>query len=375
MKIAFDAKRIFYNTTGLGNYSRTLIDNLCQYHPENEYLLFTPSTKESLYQKKYANRFKTMESNTRFKKVWRSYAIRKDLEAERVDLYHGLSNEIPFWLKKTKTIVTIHDVIFKILPDTYPKLDRWMYEEKTRYACKYADKIIAISENTKRDLIKFYEVPQERIKVIYQPCDAIFYENQNPEYNFELPSNLKHLPSEYLLNVGSIIERKNLLSLVKAVQMLPQNFQLPIVVVGTGKSYKKKIQQYLQSHRLQHLVYWIDNLSAKEDLKKIYQRATMLVYPSLYEGFGLPIVEAMLCGTPVITSNTSSLPEAAGEYAKCINPKNIPEMSAAIRELLDDTQLRKERSEKGREDAEKRFNPQKLTDKVVDLYREVVNNQ
>lgn len=373
MKVAFDAKRIFNNTTGLGNYSRTLLDNLRRFHPELEYLLFTPSVNKKASDKNYAQEFKTITTNTRFKNLWRSYGIRKDLEQEKIDIYHGLSNEIPFWLRKIQTIVTIHDVIFKVLPNTYPKIDIWMYEEKTRYACRYANTIIAISEKTKSDLIKYYEVEPERIKVIYQACAPIYYEPLLS--GIELQSNLKfaNLPTEYILSVGSIIERKNLLNLIKAVHILPKNFQLPIVVVGQGKAYKKKIQQYLVDHQIEHLVYWVENLTETQDLKKLYQQAQLMVYPSLYEGFGLPVVEAMLCETPVITSYTSSLPEAGGQYTKLVNPTSIEELSAAIIELLNDSQRRKEMGMLGRADALDRFNPQKLTHQMVSLYLSMVD--
>lgn len=368
MKIAFDAKRIFNNTTGLGNYSRTLLDNLRRFHPELDYLLFTPSINKKATEKDYAQEFKTIVANTRFKNIWRSYGIRKDIEQERIDVFHGLSNEIPFWLRKNRTIVTIHDVIFKVLPNTYPKIDTWMYEEKTRYACRYANTIVAISESTKSDLINYYEVEPERIQVIYQACDPIYYEPLLSDLT--VPSNLSlaNLPSEYILSVGSIIERKNLLNLIKAVHILPENFQLPIVVVGQGKAYKKKIQQYLVDRRIEHLVYWIDNLTETQDLKRLYQQAQMMVYPSLYEGFGLPVVEAMLCETPVITSTTSSLPEAGGQYAELVNPTNIAEINAVIIELLNDSQRSRKIGMLGRIDALKRFNPEKLTQQMADLY-------
>lgn len=369
MKIAFDAKRIFSNQTGLGNYSRTLVDNLKRYYANEDYLLFTPRITET--ENKYDQQFKTITPTATFKHIWRSYSIKKDLEREEVDIYHGLSNEIPFWLKNTKTIVTIHDVIFKALPHTYPQLDRWLYEEKTRYACKYADAIIAISEYTKQDLVNYYNVEPERIKVIYQACQAVFYEStnlleQNANTNF-----LENLPTEFILSVGSIIERKNLLNLVKAIGQMPEKNRIPLVIVGKGNKYRKRIENHIQAKCLNKWFYWIDNLTSVYTLKKLYQRASLFVYPSLYEGFGLPVVEAMLCGTPVITSNVTSLPEAGGKYALLVNPNKVDEMSSAIYRVLTDSVLKKELSEKGKKEAFERFNPKKLTEEMMSIYQSI----
>jgi len=374
MRIAFDAKRIFNNQTGLGNYSRTLLDNLYRFFPTEEYLLYTPRLPSDA--NKYATQFKTVAANTRFKHIWRSYAIRKDLERDGIDLYHGLSNEIPFWLKKNKAVVTIHDVIFKVLPNTYPKLDRWLYEEKTRYACKYADKIIAISEYTKKDIIKFYGIEPERIEVIYQPCQPMFYEEESVEEqlgdNFSLFPNLnylKSLPAEYLLYVGSITERKNLLTVVKALDQLSEKDRIPLVVVGNGKGYKKSVQTYIDAHQLQKWVIWLTDVTSPQALKHLYEQAQLFIYPSFYEGFGLPVVEAMLCGTPVITSNVSALPEAAGQYGMLVHPNDVNAMSATIQEILTDSVKRGRLGKMGRMDALKRFDPQGLTAQMMKLYK------
>lgn len=372
MRIAFDAKRIFNNQTGLGNYSRTLVDNLQQYYPAEDYLLCTP--KLPVQANKYTTQFKTLTPSTSFKHIWRSYSIKKDLEREGVDLYHGLSNEIPFWLRKIKTVVTIHDVIFKILPNTYPQLDRWLYEEKTQYACKHASMIIAISEQTKQDLIQFCQVAPERIKVVYQPCQPIFYET-NQIGKGAINFNTTKLPSEYMLYVGSITERKNLLSIVKSIWQMREDQRLPLVIVGNGKNYKKTVEAYIASHKLEKWIYWIDNLRSTEQLKQLYQEAQLLVYPSFYEGFGLPVVEAMLCGTPVITSNVSALPEAGGQFAKLINPNEVGDLRTAIQEILSDSDLRLKMSIAGRKDALERFDPEKLTRAMMKVYRSAVGSR
>jgi len=371
MKIAFDAKRIFNNPTGLGNFSRALIDHLHYYFPENEYLLFTPDIGSAGDYERYRDRFTTIESKTRFKNIWRSYSIRKDIESAAVDVFHGLSNEIPFWLRNTKTVVTIHDTIFKVLPDTYPQLDRWLYEEKTRYACKYADAVITISEHTKKDLVRFFGIAPERVRVIYQACDPVYYKTEKLPFS-KLPGYLDDLPSEFMLYVGSVIPRKNLLTLIKAIERLPIGQQLPLLVVGSGKHYKKKIESYLLTNRMQHLIHWIPPKIGKEALKVLYSKALLTIYPSLYEGFGLPVVESILCETPVITSNTSALSEAGGQSAVYIDPLNAAELQSAILRILNDYSYYKEQVKKGRQEALKKFDPEICTGKVVEVYRSLV---
>lgn len=375
MRIAFDAKRIFSNQTGLGNYGRTLVDNLQQYYPEEDYLLFTPRLTDSA--RRYAQQFKTITPTTPFKHIWRSYGIKKDLEEAEVDIYHGLSSEIPFWLNNIKTVVTVHDLIFKALPDTYPQLDRWLYEEKTRYACKAAKKIITISEYSKQDIIKYYGIESNRIEVIYPPCLPIFYTDIPLEKANLIAANpsFQQLPSEYILYVGSIIERKNVLTIVQAIWQMPEKQRLPLVIVGKGKAYKKTVKAYIKSHHLEHLIFWIEDLNSLEGLKQLYQQAQLVVFPSIYEGFGLPVAEAMLCGAPVITSNVSSLPEAGGQYAKLVNPKDVEELRVAIQTILNDTDLNQQMRIEGKKDAFKRFNPEKLTGELMELYRSVVGSR
>lgn len=179
MNIAFDAKRAFSNSTGLGHYSRTLIRSLSEFFPEHEYFLCAP---------KLSNRFDVANlkhtyavtpqhfPSSVFTAVWRSSWVKKDLQQLKIDLYHGLSNEIPMGIEKTgiKSVVTIHDLIFERFPGQYNKIDVQIYRKKFRYACKHADRIIAISEQTKNDIIQFYKIPENKITVCYQSCNEAF---------------------------------------------------------------------------------------------------------------------------------------------------------------------------------------------------------
>ncbi|MGK0364858.1 MAG: glycosyltransferase involved in cell wall biosynthesis [Saprospiraceae bacterium] len=366
LKIGFDAKRLFNNRTGLGNYSRTLLDNLRRFQPDNEYVLFTPKVSENEFGEKYAKEFPTVTPEKMSGTYWRSYGVGKDIEKEGIEVFHGLSNELPFRLEGVKKVVTIHDLIFKRLPDTYPFLDRQVYDLKSRKSCRNADVVIAISESTKRDIIHYYGIKEQKIKVIYQACDAIYYEDTAVDKKILKKYNL---PKNYLLSVGSIVERKNLLNTIKAIAELPKDLQIPLVVVGKGKKYRQKVMSFLHSNRMESQIIWIENLTDIAELKQVYQNATTLLYPSEYEGFGLPVVEGLLCKTPVITSNISSLPEAAGDGALLVNPRSIEEIAGAMEKLLTDEVFAGEIVEKGYRYARKTFDAQRLTKELVEVYK------
>ena len=240
MNIGFDAKRAFLNQSGLGNYSRTLIKSLSEYFPDNHYSLFTTKKNNSDF-----STFLSAQKNISIiqpekfldKKItanWRSYTITELLTKRKADVYHGLSNELPFNIKQFngKKIVTIHDLIFLRYPKLYSLIDRNIYNKKFRSACELADVIIATSEQTKNDIIEFYSVDSEKIKVVYQSCNQAFYNKTDKDAVKKIMSKY-NLPENFLLYVGTIEERKNLLTILKALTIIKD---VPLVVVGKKKS-------------------------------------------------------------------------------------------------------------------------------------------
>ncbi|HMQ45911.1 MAG TPA: glycosyltransferase family 1 protein [Saprospiraceae bacterium] len=374
LRIGYDAKRLFNNFTGLGNYSRTLLANLAEYDPENAYFLYTPRITKNEETHFFFNSALFNVQRPRYKQLgtwWRSSGVNSDLVKHRINLYHGLSNEIPFGIKKTgiKSLVTVHDLIFKRFPDYYPWLDRQLYDYKCQYACQYADHIVAISESTKRDIIEFYQVPPEKITVIYQSCHER-YMQEKAQKTLDALIRRYHLPEDYLLSVGSITERKNLLNIIKAMEILPATVRLPLVVVGKGSGrYLEQVNSYLGSSGLSDQVYFIDVLF--EDLPALYQNASIFIYPSQFEGFGIPILEAMFSEIPVITSNVSSLPEAAGPGGYLVNPDSPEEIALGIERILGDETLREQMVSKGLEYAQ-RFRGEPLSKQMLGLYRRVL---
>ncbi|MFK8103233.1 MAG: glycosyltransferase family 4 protein [Saprospiraceae bacterium] len=371
LKLGFDAKRLFHNFTGLGNYSRTLIENLQQQFPEYDYHLFTPRIKlhrETNYFLQ-ENLFKTHTAGRRNGTLWRSWGINKDIQETKVQLFHGLSHELPINLQKTdvKTVVTIHDLIFKIYPENYAFLDRKIYDSKFRYACQNANRIIAISKSTKNDVASLYDIDPEKIKVIYQTCHQQFKVKLSPP-DIQTTLQRYQLPAQFLLSVGSIIERKQLLSIVQAVAALPKSLQLPLVVIGQGKAYKKKVLQYIAKHKLESLVIF-PKAVAYVDLPAIYQAAEMLVYPSKYEGFGIPLIEALFSKTPVVTTNYSSLPEAAGPGAFYADSFDHEAIQEGIEKVLTDEDYQQGLIHKGHQYVQENFSAKQLSVQLSDLYQ------
>jgi glycosyltransferase involved in cell wall biosynthesis len=212
---------------------------------------------------------------------------------------------------------------------------------KFKKAANIADKIIAISEQTKRDIVEFLKVPESKIEVIYQGCHKAFKEKQSPEL-IQQTKEKYQLPERFILNVGTIEERKNLLNVVKAIS----GTEIPLVVVGRKAKYYQKIETFLKKNKMEKQVLFLEGVSMDE-LAVIYKLADIFVYPSFFEGFGIPVIEALFSNTVVVTSNTSCLPEAGGKDSVYINPDNDLDIRAKIKFLWDNESERKRRAEKG----------------------------
>lgn len=370
MNIGFDAKRAFLNSSGLGNYARTIIKSLNKYYPENNYTLFTTSQSDSAFQKYIHSQTNIAIAepqsfiDKKLRSRWRSYGITEFLNERNINIYHGLSNELPFNIGqfKGKKIVTTHDLIFLRYPKLYPYLDRKIYNKKFRHSCDIADVIIAISEETKRDLENYYFIPENKIKVIYQSCDEVYYQEPSAEQTQQTIS--KHqLPDHYLLYVGTIEERKNLLTIVKALKEIKD---IPLVVVGNKKGYFNKVMEYITANKLQDRVLFLDAVT-DDELPVIYRKAQIFIFPSIFEGFGIPIIEALVSKVPVITTQGACFPEAGGPDSIYINPTDEKVLAEKINYLLSSETICKEIAEKGFNYAQK-FHPKSVTQQLMSLY-------
>ena len=327
MKIAFDAKRFFHNTSGLGNYSRDLVRILSEYESGNEYLLLNKNKSErgkDILERPNVHFIETSKGS-----LSRQLKMGKDAQKQGADIFHGLSGELPLkWdPKPIKKIVTIHDLIFVRYPQYYSFFDRKIHFWKFKKAADSADKIIAISEQTKRDIIQYLKVPENKIEVIYQGCHHAFKEQQSPEMMQEVKEKFK-LPERFILNVGTIEDRKNLLNVVKAIS----GTEIPLVVVGRKTKYYQKIESFLKKNKMEKQVLFLEGVSMDE-LACLYKLADIFVYPSFFEGFGIPVIEALFSKTVVVTSNTSCLPEAGGKDSVYVNPYNDLDIRSKLKFL------------------------------------------
>ena len=370
MRIGFDAKRAFLNNTGLGNYSRDTIRVLSHYYQDNKYLLYTPKETENSRLSFLKNRkntsIRTPQSliNKALKSYWRSKSIVRDLFTNKIDIYHGLSHELPLGIEKTniKTVVTIHDLIFIRYPNLFRTIDRKIYYKKFKSACDRANKIIAVSQQTKQDIIDFFLIPEEKIQVVYQGCNKIFQDEISE--NIKQGTRAKHnLPENYLLYVGSIEERKNLLTLLKVLKELPNQ---KLVVIGNGKGYKIKCLRFIAKHNFSDRIIFLSELHL-EEMASIYQNAQTLIYPSIFEGFGIPILEALFSKTPVITSEGGCFSEAGGPHSKYINPLSVQEMKEAIIEIQNSIELQNTMTNNGFEYAQN-FTDNKIAANLIEIY-------
>lgn len=373
MKIGFDGKRAVQNYTGLGNYSRYIAEILCRFYPENSYLLYAPKKRNNKRLEKLTEEFHQLSviypKGSFWKKlssIWRIGRITKQLEEEKVNLFHGLSNELPLNIRKSriKSIVTIHDLIFLRFPKYYHFIDRKIYTYKFRKACENSDRIIAISECTKRDIMRFFQIPASKIEVVYQGCDPIFEQKVSEETKKEIRYRYQ-LPERFILNVGSIEERKNALLAVQALSELEQDIHL--VIVGKRTPYTEKIERFVNEHHLTARVHIFSDVPFK-DLPAFYQCAEIFAYPSYFEGFGIPIIEALHSGVPVVAATGSCLEEAGGPDSLYIDPDNVKEIGNAFRRILNDNNLKQEMVERGKLFV-KQFSNQEQAKLIMDIYK------
>lgn len=371
MIIGYDAKRAAHNNTGLGNYSRYIIKSVSQLHPGHQLRLYTPKeAKISTYNDLLsAENVLSVLPDTRtaatLGSLWRSYNIIGQLQRDNVAVYHGLSNELPFGIDKSgiASVVTIHDLIFRIYPQFYKMTDRNIYDIKFRYACQKSDRIVAVSECTKRDIVKHYNISPDKIDVIYQNC-ADVYKNVITIEEKERVKKLYNLPSRFILNVGTIESRKNVLLAIRALPFVDTDTHL--VIVGRKTAYINDLYDFIHHNQLNNRVHFIHNV-AINDLPAIYHLAQLFVYPSLYEGFGIPIVEALTTSTPVIAATGSCLEEAGGDASIYIAPNDVRGMAEAIKTVLNTPTLRKEMIGKGLEHIA-RFDKQNTVEQLIKTY-------
>lgn len=395
--IGYEAKRIVGNATGLGSYGRTLLESLSSYN--KQFFLYAPSKgKEELYsslldkeniifkfpsqdfgkiRQSLCRGFALTEHPEGVGKIrqslWRERGVVKDLLRDKIEVFHGLSGQLPIGIKKTgiKTVLTIHDLIFMVHPEWYSAVDVWLYKQKFFRSMNQADSIIAISECTKKDIIKYGNIDERKIKVIYQSFSPIFTQNISQEEKQKIKQKYS-LPNDFILNVGTIERRKNVLLVVKAIKELEQSKEndIHLVIVGRQTEYTKEVCKYVEKHNLKERVHIINGVLFDE-LRVLYSLASVFVYPSIYEGFGIPIIEAIANQLPVIACKGSCLEEAGGEHSIYVENNDVKAMVEAIKVFLYNKERRQQAIEEGLKHIEK-FANNDVAQKHIDLYNSLL---
>ena len=366
--IGFDAKRIVRNGTGLGSYGRTLVNDLAKY-PLTLRLYAPDEGRDDLRNQIVQSEHISFHiPHSTFHPFWRSYGMVKDLKRDGVQLYHGLSGELPIGIRKSgiKSVVTIHDLIFLRHPEFYNPIDVKLYTWKFHQTLREADHIIAISECTKRDILEYggQDVSEDKITLVYQSCSPRFDISRTPAPSHPRTPETKR----YILSVGSIEARKNTLLAVKALPYLPSDVSL--VLVGRHTKYTDTILAYAKEHQLEHRVKVMHGVP-DTDLPALYAGAEAFVYPSVYEGFGIPIIEAISCGLPVVACTGSCLEEAGGPDSFYVAPDDFLGMANAIRRSLKGADGREERIKRSM-DYIQRFNGNDVAGQVYELYKKLL---
>ena len=372
-RIGIIADSLNNEKTGIGQYLYNLLRYIAKFDRENEYFLINNKNESCGV---CVNNFKleivdkTMPSIFSGSHPWH-LTIPSKLKHSNFNLIFNPSQIPTFFRFNTSHIVTVLDLIAILFPK-----DCW-FGKSTLYklflprTLKNADKIIAISQNTKDDLIKHFNIPEEKIRVIYLAANKSYKLLPKEEINkIKIKYNLNY---SFILYVGTLEPRKNIVRLIEAFYKARNENSINHKLVFTGrKGWKyENIFNKIKELNLEKDIIFTGYVS-DEDLPALYNTADLFVYPSIYEGFGLPPLEAMACGTPVITSNVSSLPEVVGNAGIMVNPYNVNELADKITEVLTNEELKKELSQKGLERA-KLFSWEKCAKETMEVFEEAIN--
>lgn len=366
--IGYDAKRIVRNGTGLGSYGRTLVNDLAPIMPDTTLRLYAPDAGRDDLRCQVQSR-----ENVRFcyprhlrfrlqRDWWRMKGVVKDLRRDGVELYHGLSGELPGGLSAAGIpgVVTVHDLIFLRHPEFYPALDAFFYKLKFRKMLREATRIIAISACTKRDILYYGDFPEDRIDLVYQSCSTRFSQPVSPSLLVEARRKYR-LPQRYVLNVGTVEVRKNILLGIRAMAKLPADLHL--VIVGRQTKYQKQLDAEIRKLGLGNRIHFLQGVP-NTLLPAVYRQAEAFIYPSRYEGFGVPVIEAIQSGLPVVAATGSCLEEAGGPDSLYVDPDDADGAAAAVLSAMENHTGMVERSRH----YVRRFENQDVASQVLEVY-------
>lgn len=377
MNIGYDGKRAVANFTGLGNYSRLVLESVAAEYPEDVLTVFAPEPKDNpriATLSGYGNvNFVYRPKGALPSSLWRSYGITSMLRSRGINLYHGLSNELPLNIRSAgiPSVVTIHDVIYRRLPRCYGAVDRFMCDFKYSRSCHNATRIIAISRRTRDDIIHYYKIPPEKIDIVYQGCDDSF-RHIFSQAEIEEVKKIYNLPKRYILQVGTIERRKNAELSVRALSAI-RDTKLPLVIAGRDNHYKRRLMEIAADLGVTSRLIFVHNVSFAH-LPAVNQGAEVILYPSLYEGFGIPVLEALESRRPVIAATGSCLEEAGGDATMYVDPHSPRELARCIDTLTDGSTDTKSMIERGIRYAA-RFSNADIARSIMEVYQKAIKEK
>jgi glycosyltransferase involved in cell wall biosynthesis len=374
MRIGIDGRAIYKNLDGIGRYSLNLIRGLARVDGENEYVIF----RNNLFDETIVESPNFREVHVSFPalSLRTGYYLGHLLKKEDVDVFHSPFFIAPLW-GINNLVVTVHDLMALNFPGFFSGrnflLSKYAYlfhKYMIPKALSRSRKVIAVSNNTKVDLERSFNLNSNKVSVIYEAADPSFRKIMDIE-TLETYRRNARLPENFILYVGNTKPYKNVFALLKAFKIFKTTWDLDYALVIAGKKdrfHQTTLQMAKELALLPH-VRFFDNFTEKE-LPLLYNLAKLFVFPSYYEGFGLPPLEAISCGTPVITSNRSSLPEVVGESAMLVEPDDVDGLAKAMKRILDDEGLREQMSQKGIEQS-KMFSWKKTAEETLNVYKSI----
>ncbi len=361
MNIGIEAKRIFNNNTGLGVYGRNLLKGLASNQKISNIYLYSPSNKLKIdYNQnniiyiypKYCFKF--------FKSIWRSIFLGLFI-SKKVNVFHGISGELPFFIPKNiKKVVTIHDVLFMRFPDDFSFWDRWIHFYKFKRAAQISDQIITVSEASSEDIQKYFKIPPNKIHVIPNAFSFNRNENEPKKYIEKLP---------YVVCISSYLSRKNQLQIVNIFLETAQQHEINLVLVGKRKGeYFKKVKEIVLNSNFAHRVIFKENLKDTE-ISDLYQNAHFAVYPSLYEGFGLPILEALVNHCPILVNDFKAAREISEDLPVFFDTNDFLDLKEKWFWMIENYQFQREKIKKNVDKLIEDFSIEQVVSKTIEVYQ------
>ncbi|MDI6617126.1 MAG: glycosyltransferase family 1 protein [Clostridiales bacterium] len=373
MLISLDGRGAsWYAGTGIGTYTRQILKNLLTIDGSNNYYIFWSGSEYSPFKRDNA---KISLSSKKHHRFWEQYYIPQVLKSKNVDIYHVPQNGMGLPQSKyCLYIATIHDLIPYIMPETVGRSYLTKFLSQMPQVISNIDMIITVSEWSKKDIMRIFNVPDEKIAVTYLAADEMFTPMDKKAAS-EFIGQKYGINKNMILYIGGFSPRKNVKSILVAFSMIYKNLSKDycITIIGSSKDDHQFLTKLAQTLNIDDKVFFTGYVPYG-DLPYFYNASDLFVYPSLYEGFGLPVLEAMCCGTPTITSNISSIPEVAGDAALLINPFDTEELAKAMEDVLEDNNKKIDLISKGFKQASK-FSWEKTAAETLKIYEKLYNSR